>query len=213
MSISVADVVATYFDQFPSREWEVGHILIHADDNPTGVYYLEQGAVRQYAISEKGDEVILNTFKAGAFFPMSWALVGIPNGYFFEVSETALIRFAPTDQVVEFLHTNPDVTLDLLKRMYSGLDAVLSRMTHLLSGTAYERVVNELVLHAKRHTKSSDAKNVVLALKEYELGMYCGLTKETVSREFKKLKVKNLVSVHTGGITVHDLRLLAKELD
>ena len=213
MQKDIAVTVKAFFEQFPDRTWARGHILVHASENPQGVHYLERGSVRQYAVTDRGDEVILNSYKPGAFFPMSWALAGINNQYFFETSEESVIRFAPAEQVVEFLRANPEVTLDLLKRMYSGVDAVLSRMTHLLSGTAYERIVNELVLQARRLTKTVDGEDVILPLKEYELGMDCGLTKETISREFKKLKQKQLVSVHTHGITVHSVKKLASELE
>lgn len=213
MENNVPQIVKEFFEQFPSRTWGAGHILVHAGDNPEGVYYIEKGAVRQYAVSEKGDEVILTSFKPGAFFPMSWALARVQNKYFFETSEESTIRFATVEQAVELLHKNPEVTLDLLSRMYSGVDAILSRMTHLLSGTAYERIVNELILQTRRLTKSADVTDVVLPLKEYELGMFCGLTKETVSREFKKLKAKQLVSVNSNGIVVHDLKALSAELE
>lgn len=213
MQNNIQQVVQDFFGQFPERKWATGHILIHAGDNPAGVYYLKSGAVRQYTISDKGDEVILNSFKPGAFFPMSYAVARIDNKYFFETSEESAVCFVPLDQVMEWLEDNPRVVLDLLARMYSGVDGLLSRMTHLLSGTAYERIVNELVLQTKRFTGNQNMNDVVLPLKEYELGMYCGLTKETVSREFKKLKAKSLVSVGSNGITVHSVQKLASELD
>lgn len=212
MEMTIARKVSQFFEQFPERRHETGHILIHAQDDPSCIFFLRSGVVRQYVISDKGDEVILNSFKPNAFFPMSWALNRSENTYFFEASEDIVVHCAPVEDVVEFLTANPDVAMDLLSRMYSGLDGLLSRMTHLLSGTAYERIVNELILQTKRHTKSTDARNTMLPLKEYELGKYCGLTKETVSREFKKLKAKDLVAVSTAGITVVDLKKLTVEL-
>lgn len=213
MSTSVGDKLTSFFDQYPARAYEPGHILIHAEANPEGIYFLQKGAVRQYVISDKGDEVILNSFKPGAYFPMSWALSHVENHYFFEASESITVSCAPAEEVVDFLSANPDIAMDLLSRMYTGLDGLLSRMTHLLSGTAYERIVNELVLHTKRQTKTSDALNTTLPLKEYELGKYCGLTKETISREFKKLKQKGLVEVGSAGILVTDLKKLISELE
>lgn len=207
----VAQIVREFFSTYPLKNWPKQHTIIHAGDNPSGIYYIEIGGIRQYTIDNRGEEIVVNTYKPGAFIPMFWAFSNEPCKYFFDTTEETSLRKAPIDDVIQFLRTNPDVTFDLLARMYAGLDGVLSRMVHLMSGSAYARLLNELVIQTKR-LHSPKTTNITLPFKEYQLGSFCGLSRETVSREFKKLKAKKLVSISAAGITVHDLQLLDDEL-
>ena len=212
MTLSAEKKVKQFFSRYPARNWPDKQIIIHAGDKPQGIYLLESGNIRQYTIDAKGNEITVNTFHSPVYIPMSWAFSPEPCKYFFETVGPTALRCAPKEQVLKFVKDNPDVALDLLARLYSGMDGVLMRMVHLMSSSAHIRVIYELVVHAKRaHPKSK--KNVLLDLKEYQIGSYCGLTKETVSREFNKLKAKNLVSIDSGGITIKDLSALEEELE
>ena len=212
MDKAVKAKIEKFFEAYPARKWPAKHIIIHAGDEPQGIYYIEKGGVRQYTIDQRGEEIVVNSFHNPAFIPMFWAFNDEPCKYFFETSDDTTLRCAPKEDIVVFLKKNPDVVFDLLGRLYAGLDGVLMRMVHLMSGTAYTRILHELIIQVKRlHPK--DSSEVLLPLKEYQLGSYCGLTKETVSREFKKLKQKKLVSVDSAGITVKDVKKLQEELE
>jgi len=211
MDKKLLNKIESFYSAYPARSWNAGQIIIQAFDIPAGVYYIESGTLRQYTIDYRGEEVVVNNFYTPAFVPMSWAVNDIENEYYFETTEDSVLRCAPKEDVLQFIEDNPDVTLNLLSRLYTGMDGVLMRMVHLMSRSAYARVVYELLIHARR-LKNSDTNNILLHVKEYELGTYCGLSKETVSREFKKLKAKNLVSINTGGITIMSLDLLELEL-
>lgn len=208
MNDSVRAKVEEFFAAYPARTWPKGQIIIHAGDEPRGVFFIEKGAIRQYSISNGGEEVVVNITQYPAFIPMSWALGKVPNSYFFETVGESVLRCAPRDEVLAFIKENPDVVFDLLHRLYVGLDGVLMRMVHLMSGTAYVRVMHELVIHAQRNQTANSFEPI----NEYNLGKYSGLARETVSREIRKLKKKDLVGVSKSGVTVTDLTALEQEL-
>lgn len=203
--------VKQLYNRFPARSWHAGQLLVQADDDPSGVYFIEKGSVRQYTIDYRGEEIVVNTFHEGSFFPMSWALNRTNNQFYFDTVEDSVLRCAPRKDIIAFLNQNSDVAMDLLERVYSGVDGVLMRMVHLMSSSAYVRVLYELILQTKRlHVQ--DDKNVTLPMSELELGTYCGLARETVSREFKKLKDKSLLIVNARRIIVPDVTALESEL-
>ena len=74
MASKVTETLDIFFSQFKRRDYKKGEILIRADENPTGVLYVTAGNVREYAISSKGEELVVNIFKPGAFFPMTWGI-------------------------------------------------------------------------------------------------------------------------------------------
>lgn len=200
-----------YFSKYPVRSYSKGQIFVHSGDDPSSIYYLARGNVRQYTISYRGDEIVVNVFKPGAFFPMLWALTKLPNQYFFSAETDVELRAAPVDSVVDFLKSNPDIALDLLTRVYIGLDGVLGRMTHLMAGSARSRLIYELIIECRRFGVKTAEANLRININESMLAARAGLSRETVSREIRKLTKSELVSVSRDGIVIKDIdRLEAK---
>jgi CRP-like cAMP-binding protein len=152
----IAKKIDKFFTQFKHVTYKKGEIIIRADDNPSGIFYLISGNVRKYAISKKGDELVVNIFKPISFFPMSWAINNEPNEYFYDALTSLEIYRAPKEKVVEFIKNNPDVLYDLISRVYRGTDGMTRRMTYLMNGNAYARLNIELIIHAKRFGKKID---------------------------------------------------------
>jgi CRP/FNR family transcriptional regulator, anaerobic regulatory protein len=202
-----------FFSQFKEQTYKKGEILIRADENPTGIFYLTGGIVKEYAISKKGEELVVNMFKPVSFFPMTWGLNETPNKYFFEALTTAEVRKAPREMVVDFLNREPEVTLDLLRRLYRGTDGLLTRLVYLMSGSAYARLITEILISAKRFgLKNEKTGSISSTISEIELATHAGLTRETVSREMKRLKDKGLVILSRNTLEVPDIDRLEEEL-
>ena len=207
----IAKKVEDFFNQYPLRQFKKGQILVYGGDEPPGILHLIKGEVRQYDITSSGDEVVVNVFNPPAFFPMTWAINKTPNEYFFETSTDVSLRMAPAKDTVKFLKTNPDVTYNLLSRLYFGTNGLLRRMTHLMKGTAHSRTVLELIIACKRFSKKQKSGYVV-AISEGELAARSGLTRETISRELHKLHEKGLITISHKNIVVKSLSRLEKEL-
>lgn len=208
MDQAVAQKIEKFFAQYKTIRRRKGHILLHARDNPEFIFHLIQGKVKQYDVSYWGEEVLLNIFKPPAFFPMSGAINQAPNRYFFEAETDIELQAAPVGEAIALLKDNPDILYDLLSRVYSGVDGLLGRLAHLMSGSARSRVLYELLVECQRFGES-DGPSVAISLKESELGARAGLARETVSREIRKLKAAGLIAIVNKKITIHDLGLLA----
>lgn len=195
-----------YFKKHRARTYEKGQILIFAGDEPGQIFYLLKGTVRMYDVSYRGEEIVANVFKPGAFFPMSWAINHTPNGYFYQAADDVEVVLADAGETVEFIKENPDVMFDLLARVYRGTDGMILRMMQLMGGSAKERLVLELLLECKRFGKTSENGTCKLRMTETELASRAGLTRETISRELQKLAREKLVIVKQGYITLleHD---------
>jgi len=211
MDIPVKQKIEAFFTQFKSQTYKKGEILIRADEAPSGVFYLKEGAIKQYLISRKGTELVVNMFKPGSFSPMSWAINNSENIFYFEAATLCEVHKAPRERVLIFLKENPDVVFDLISRVYRGTDGLLLRMAYLMSGDAYERLITELLIQAKRFG-TKNVQDITLTLNEKDLANQAGLTRETVSRELKKLKEKNLAIYTKGIILIPRLEDLESEL-
>jgi len=212
MSSQVAKKVERFFSNYPVKQYDKGEILILADENPKFIYHIIEGHVREYDISHRGDEIVVNVFKSPAFFPVSWAIAKTPNRYFFEAGSKISVRQAPSVDVLDFIKANPDVMLDLLTRLYSGLDGMRRRMAHLMGGGAKSRLLLELIIECRRFGKHREDGSYLIRMDEGEIGARAGLSRETVSREIHELKELNLISVDRQGIVLKDIDALEKKL-
>lgn len=211
MDSQIAQKVEDFFSQYRPRQYAKGQILIHADDNPETVFNIVRGHVKQYDISYRGDEVVLNIFSAPAFFPMSYAINKTPNKYFFEAETDVELRLAPVDDVVKFIEANHDVAYDLLARVYRGLDGILGRMAHLMSSSAKSRVMYELLIEGRRFGTKRGGQTAVV-LNEGDIGSRSGLARETVNREMQKLKKEGFISVASHEIIIKDIENLSEAI-
>jgi CRP/FNR family transcriptional regulator, cyclic AMP receptor protein len=211
MESEVSNKIETFFSQYALQKYKKGQILIHAGDEPSCIFHLMEGKVKQYDLSYRGDEVILNIFKPPAFFPMSYAVNKTPNTYFYEADSDLELRKAPIEEVVKFIKSNPDILYDLLSRVYRGADGLIGRMAHLMASTAKSRIMYELIIECRRFGHP-DNQGCVVNLNESDIGARAGLSRETVSRELQKLKADGLIVISSKHVTVPDLEKLEVSL-
>jgi len=212
MATTVAQKVDDHFSKYPRRTYAKGQILVFADESPERIFYIIKGRVRMYDVSYRGDEVVVNVFKPPAFFPMSWAINRAPNKYFYKTEIETEVHIIPVDDALNFIKDNPDVMLDLLSRLYSGMDGLLGRVVHLMSGSARSRLLYELIIECRRFGNKQKSGSYTLAASEIDLAGRSGLSRETVNREMRKAKDEGLVGIGTDGITINDLKALEQKL-
>lgn len=204
----VTDKVHDFFSKYPKHTYPKGQILVFAGEDPEHIFYVTKGKVRQYDVSYRGDEIVLNLFKPGAFFPMSWAINHTPNPYFFRTEENTEIHVVPPDAAAAFVRDNPDVAFDLLSRIYRGMDGILARMVQLMAGSARNRLIHEIIIESKRFGKADIGDSIKLQVTEKDFAARAGLSRETVSREMQRLKKDRWVAVDGKHVVVLNLPAL-----
>ncbi len=205
MTTTVSKKVEKFFLDYKLRHYEKGQILILNGDDTDYVFYLETGRVKMYDVTYRGDEMILSIFKPNSFFPMSLAINKVANPYIYEAESDISLHQAPAPDVIRFLNDNPDVILDLLSRLYHGIDGMLGRMAVLMSGSAKSRLIYELIIESRRFGEITKEGTCKLAISEKEIGAMSGLSRETVSREMRKLKNDQLITVEPKMIVIHSM--------
>lgn len=190
--------------------YAAGSIIIFANQEPTGVFLLEQGVIEQYDITPEGNKITINTFREGAFLPMSWAINNTANEYFYAAASDVILRQVPAETATAFLQENPDVLYDLLSRVYRGTDALLRRLVVMASGEASSRLMYELLIEAYRFGHSLDKSRCEITMKRTSLAERSGLARETVSRELHKLEREGLVACAHQRIIVYTDKIAAK---
>lgn len=210
--VDITNKVALFFEKYPLQSFSKRELLVQADQPIRSVFYIVNGRVSEYDIAPNGNEIVVNVFKPGAFFPVSSAINDTPNPYFFEASLNTTVRVAPKAHIVRFLQDNPDVMFDLLARVYRGVDGILRRMAHLMGGDAQSRLIFELLNAAYRFGQLQSDGSTLLSLTETDIARHSGLVRETVSRNMSILKKGGLLEVSPAGIILKDVKKLETTL-
>lgn len=212
MNQSVNDKITQFFSTSTTKSYSKGEILTFGDQDPERVSYLLEGIVEQYDLTPEGTKVTVNIYKPPAFFPMSWAINKTPNTYFYAALSDIKLQHADAEKTVAFLKENPDVTFDLLSRVYKGTDALLRRLSLATSGIATNRLIFELLIEAYRFGGEAVEGKRIIKITQNNLASRSGLARETVSRELHKLEKDGLLALTKDGIVL-DIEQLESSLN
>jgi len=209
------EILEQFFAKFNSVHfYKKGEIILRADENPPGVFFLKKGFIRLYSISPEGQEITFNVFKPDSFFSMMWAIGGSANAYFFEAMTAVEVWRAPKNKFLEFIKKEPEVLFDLTRRVLLGLNGLLTEIEYLLFGNANNKVASILFILAKRfgQKKNNGDITVQLPLTHKNIASLVGLTRETASLEIKKLENEKIITHRKRLLVIKNLKRLKKEL-
>ena len=202
-----------FFRRFTSLKYDKGERILRENETPSGVFYAHTGVVRNYLISEEGNELTIMMHEQGSIFPLRWVLNDLPNIYNYQAMTPVELWRAPREAFLEFIHSNPDVMSYLLNTVMYDLSALVYRMQHIVFGNAHAKVASIVLTAAKRFgegEKSNQNITVQVPLTHQQIADSAGITRETASLEMKKLKDNGLISYKGSTIVINDMDKLGK---
>jgi CRP/FNR family transcriptional regulator len=202
-----------FYKKFIIRNYKKGEMLIRADDDPQGIFYLKSGYVRQYTISKAGFELTLHILKPVSYFPMVWAVNGTPNVYYFEALTPVEVGRAPRDEVVNFIKDKPTIIFELLSELIEDYAESLKRIENLVFSDAYRRVISVLIYISKHFgEKSGNGILITHRFTQQDIATLVGVARETASNEMVKLEKKGLLKYKDHLILLENVKKLNTEL-
>lgn len=213
MAVNKTKEFESFFKQFQVRHYKKGEMLIRADDDPQGIFYLMKGFVRQYTISSSGNELTLHILKPISYFPMVWAINGTPNVYYFEALTPVDAGRAPRDQVVEFIKDKPTIIFELMSELVEDYAESLTRIEHLVFSDAYRRVIS-ILLYITKHFGKVHGKGIIVRHRftQQDIATLVGIARETASIEMIKLEKKGLIKHVDHSLLFENINKLKSEL-
>lgn len=202
-----------FYKQFKTRHYKKGEMLIRADDDPQGIFYLTKGYIRQYTISKTGYELTLHILKPVSYFPMVWAVNGTPNIYYFEALTPVEVGRAPREEVVDFIKDKPDIIFELLSELIEDYAESLMRIENLVFSDAYRRVVAVLI-YISKHFGKKEGDDIIITHRftQQDIATLVGVARETASNEMAKLEKEGIIRYKDHLIIINNLKKLNTEL-
>ena len=187
--------------------------ILKPDDSPSDIYYVESGYVRLYSFTEWGDEKLHLIFRKGEFFPTFWIFDGKPITKYYEAIGEVRIRKINKESFISTLYANPGLMRGIFQRIISVLEVYSDRIDNLEFTKAYERVVSRIICLGRRFGRKDSGKVVIdVPLTHADIALSIAITRETASRECKKLEDSGLIKYDHKKIIINDMKKLEEEL-
>ncbi|WP_395018984.1 Crp/Fnr family transcriptional regulator [Dongia sp.] len=192
-----------------TKLFEPGSTLFAADEAATLVGTVVQGTIKCFKLLADGRQQII-----GFLFPGDF--IGSPtqettHGFAEALTKVELCLF-PFPAIQRLIHEMPNLERRLLTLANEDLDLAREWMLLLGRKTAQERLATFLLLLAqKAKARGIDANGIGggaidLPMNRSEIADYLGLSLETVSRQFTKLKSSGHIRIeHNNAITIRNL--------
>ncbi len=211
---TIATQLDEFFERNPLHYYKKRVMILHPNDSPKSVFYIKNGFVRVYKITEDGEELTLSILKPKDFFPFTSGFSKNVNGYYLEALTQLELWSAPQDEFIKFITTKPDILYDLASQAMGKVDSVFSRMEYLILSNAYVKVSTTLLICAKRFGKPSGDNEVLIEvpLTHRDIAALVGLTRETTSLEMKKLEKKGFIGRSGKLLSIKNIKRFEEEI-
>jgi CRP/FNR family transcriptional regulator len=187
-----------------TKIFEPGSTLYSADEPSTLVGTVVQGTIKCFKLLADGRQQIV-----GFLFPGDF--IGSPTQETTHSFAEALTRVElclfPVPAIQRLVREMPNLERRLLTLANEDLDIAREWMLLLGRKTAQERLATFLLLLAHKAKARGIAEGPIdLPMNRSEIADYLGLSLETVSRQFTKLKSSGHIRIeHNNEITIRDL--------
>jgi CRP/FNR family transcriptional regulator len=191
------------------RDLVAGQALFEENDEAQYAYSLVEGTIRLYKLLPDGRRQITGFAISGDFLGLSSA-----GRYAYSaeaVSGATLCRFKRSD-LQRLFERFPAMERRALSMANDELAAAQDQMLLLGRKTPTEKISSFLLTLSKRLDRVGRKGNLLeLPMKRADVADFLGLTVETVSRTFSKLRIKRIIALPTPDqIRLLDLGRLAK---
>jgi CRP/FNR family transcriptional regulator len=187
-------IVAAY----PARAIPKGRPLLYQGEIPTMGFYVKQGIVKLYNITNQGEEKIVGYESAGGLLPIEWLFsrAQVALYYYDTFTDCEVVRL-PKDELIDKLNQNPDAARAFLDRsvaMYIGATMHLHALEQSKARQKLLSIFQYLVLRFGKKTNGSNFR-IDLKLTHQEIANLIGTTRETTSTEISKLTKEGVLEI------------------
>jgi CRP/FNR family transcriptional regulator len=182
-----------------------GEALFVEGDDAEGIYEVVRGTVRLYKLLPDGRRQITGFMSAGHLLGLA------PEGHYVysaeAITEVTLRRYKRTafDRLIDEV---PGLARRLLAAASHELSVAQNQMLLLGRKTAVEKVASFILLTAEQ--QGDEVEELDVPMTRNDIADHLGLTIETVSRTFSKLKAEGLIALPTPTrLEIRDRQRLA----
>ena len=195
-------------------QFKKGEIMQRANETRQGVHFILEGFVREFTLSDDGNEHVTIVYERGDLFSMSWIFLDVtPNVYRMAHSDVKLYRLN-AEAFSDALANNPKFQKEFILRQMNQVHNLSSRVENLTFNNAYDKVAYHLVHLTGRFGKPhADGWFITLPFRHQQIAESLSMTRETASRMIERIEREGFIRQDgKGHFIVKDVAGLASTI-
>lgn len=197
--------IKEFIESFPLRHFEKGEPIINAGEEVTSMYCMNEGFVRSFDISDKGDTQVIWYGRPEDIFPLPLLFddaYEVP--YFYDAFTSCSVHVIPAKEFSDFLSQDNDALVRLSLYLAEDNIDTTRRLHALAEPKAREKILRTIDFFVRRfsHPSRKDEIEVPIPLTHQDIANFIGLTRETVSHELIKMRDERIIDYDKTGLTV-----------
>ncbi len=186
-------------------------MIYHQMEEPSGFYFIRNGKVRNYIVTEDGKEKTCTISIDGEFFGLAFFFDDGLNDTSAHAMEKSEIYIIDNDGMEHLYRNEHNVIVLILKSMAQKMRFLSFQMTCLAFLSADQKIAQMLVHLAERFYKS-DSSQIALNCTHEDIALLSSTSRTTVTQVLNDLERRQLVSKGYRSIIIHDLETIKKNI-
>jgi len=166
-------------------------------ENPTYVYYLKSGNVKEFKAHPEGKELITNLYKEGDFFGFEPVLENGPYQESAIAMQDAEVVTIPKQDFLTLLYRQRDVSAGFISLLCRKVAEREKQLVNLAYSSVRQRTAEALL----KVTHLKDARDKIEISRD-DLAKIVGTASESVIRVLSDFKEEGIIEVESGKIKV-----------
>lgn len=177
-----------------------GEILQHANEIPQGIYFLSEGFVREFTLSNDGSEHLTIVYEPGELFSINWMFLDITPNVYRQAHTDAVVMVLSKRAFKNALFSNAELHKEFTYMMMKQIHLLSSRVQNLTYSNAYDKVAYQLIHLAGRFgVEHPEGWYVRLPFRHQQVAESLSMSRETASRMIARMERKGLIKQDGKG--------------
>lgn len=178
-------------------------LIFSMDDSSDALYVILSGRVRVFRATPEGEEVTVANLDAGDVL----GEMGVLDGRGRSASAQSIVDVEAArisaESFFEFLKDRPDAAIGLLTVLTRRLRDTLEQVEVIALQNLEERLARLLLRLSETHGQAvSEGVRISIKMSQRDLGLFIATSRESVGRQLKEFRDKDIISLDAGFITV-----------
>lgn len=209
------DALARYFESQRQIKFAAGAFLLMAGEDADTVFFIHHGRVKEYMITESGDNKLIAIKGPGDVIPLELLFHERPSILFYQTISNTVTYAVPRHRFQDALSNDRELGSAVLNNTLAVVRRYTKRLQNLELKTARHRIVFRLLDLAKRLGRKSQtvSDDIVVPLNHQDLADATNTTRDTANREVSRLAKEGVVKKRRGVIIVPNIAKLQSKLE
>ena len=191
---TVIGQMAKIFEGYQNIPLKAGEIIVRPGDPVDYLYFVESGVMRQYSVSEAGEELTGYLYSPGSIFFMPWVYGLKENVYYFESLVESVVWRGPRRELGAKIMRDLALLNYMCGGAYVGLQVLMMHMESQVYGNAKRKIASVLCILEKFYGRRQNGKvEINIPLTHQLLSTIVGVTRETISLNLAKMRREKIV--------------------